>query len=141
MAIKSDFFPCPACGQFIGWDATVCRFCTRPVDATAAAASARLQEKINRACNEASHVRNIAGFMWIAFALQFFFALIGQVLFLGLVLLGPILLIKWQINYGSLKTTDLDFDFARRNRNIAFVLLLPTPIALIVTIMAAGIGR
>jgi hypothetical protein len=139
MQVESNFFPCPNCGEIIAWEDLECRHCGCAVDPAAAAASARLQEQINRACDEASNARNFAGFVWIAFAIQFLYAMMGQVLFFGLMIIAPVMLIRWQLNYGSIRTDDPDYQTAKRNRNIAFILLLPLPFAIIVSVKLAKI--
>ncbi|HEX8677917.1 MAG TPA: hypothetical protein VF700_11885 [Segetibacter sp.] len=135
MLSESNFFPCPNCNEIIGSDTSKCKYCNHPVDPVAAEAAIRLQERINQACNDASTMRNLAGFMWIAFAVQFIYALMGRLVFIGLMIAVPVMLINWQLKYGSIKSNDVDFRTAKRNRNISLLLMLPIPIVIVALIM------
>lgn len=134
MLSQEAFFPCPSCGEIIGANATRCRYCSVEIDPQAAQAAAGLQQRVNEACNDASMARNVASVMWVAFAMQFLFAMIGRLAFIGMMLAVPILLIKWQVRFGRLQTNDPDFKAARRNRNIALLLWLPTPFVIIAAV-------
>jgi hypothetical protein len=69
--------------ETIGSDAETCRYCNAAVDRGAATAAIKLQQQINQACNEASVVRNMAGFMWIMIVIQFFYVMMARILFFG----------------------------------------------------------
>ncbi len=60
-------FPCPNCHEFISTSMTTCKYCSVPIDPQAASTAVELQDKVNRACNDASLVRNLAGAMWVFF--------------------------------------------------------------------------
>lgn len=123
LAAKAGIFPCPNCGQMISSDAANCRFCSAAIDSGAAAAGAVLQEKVNTACNQAKLLRNAAGVMWIFF-------LLGLLLPIGLgftilFFVIPVWLIVWQVKFGNLKTADVDYGRAKRDRFIALLIWLP----------------
>ena len=60
-------FACPNCHEFISTSMTTCKYCSVPIDPQAASTAVELQDKVNRACNDASLVRNLAGAMWVFF--------------------------------------------------------------------------
>jgi hypothetical protein len=133
-----SFFPCPNCAETIGSDARECKYCHAQIDPAAAAAALQLQRQINEACNDASTLRNLAGFMWVTVVIQFIYATIGQVLFFGSMIAVPLIIIRWQTRYGRLVTDDVDFKAARQKRNIALALWLPTPLVLIAILVVMG---
>lgn len=141
MLSQTYFFPCPNCSEIISSDADKCKYCNHPVDPVAAQDAIKLQEQINQACNDASTLRNLAGFMWVAFAIQFIYALMGRLFFFGLMIAVPAMLINWQLKFGRIRTNDVDFKSAKRNRNIALGLWMPIPILLIVLIVILAAGR
>jgi hypothetical protein len=105
-------------------DVKQCRFCSAAVDSEAAETGANVQEKVNSAVNQAKWIRNMAGAMWVFLAVSFVWTggTMGVFAFFFLI---PTLLILWQIRYGRLKTADLDYKKAKRDRLIALVLWLP----------------
>lgn len=112
---------CPNCNEYISSDSAECRFCSHPIDAAAAQRASDEQEKINRACNDANNVRNLAGAMWVMIALRFVpfigcFTGIGSI-FMFFATLA--LLIRWEVKYAAVRTSDPDFAVAKRNRLIA----------------------
>lgn len=136
-------FPCPNCREFINESMKQCPFCAAPVDPGAAQAAAEAQERVNRACNDASMIRNLAGVMWVCFFVRFV-PLLGCVGGVGLVLLFfivPVRLVMWQARYGGLKTDDVDYRQARRNALTAlalWVLMIVVPFVMI--FFLAGLG-
>lgn len=139
---QAQSFPCPNCKEFINSDATVCRFCSQPVDPAVAAQAAADQEKINQACNDASMLRNSAAGMWLAIGLSFipFLPVVGWAswfLFIGVFGLS----VRWQFKYGGIRTQDPDFAVAKRNRLIAFVLWLAALVLFVVLIAIVVIVR
>lgn len=135
MSGYTQSFRCPNCNEYINTDATECRFCGHPVDAQAALRSADEQEKINKACNDALNVRNLAGALWLMIGLRwglaFLSVLIGWaalfscaaqvaslIMFFGILAM----LARWEIKYAGVRTLDPDFAVARRNWIIALAL-------------------
>lgn len=132
-------FPCPACHEFINESMRTCRFCSAPVDASLAAAAVEHQERINKACNSASIVRNLAGVMWLLFFVRLLpfvgiFALIGMVILFFVV---PVRLIIWMLKYGGIRTEDVDYKRAKRNVLVSFllwVLMIVVPVVLVLLV-------
>jgi hypothetical protein len=115
----------------------VCRYCSTPVDPAIAQHAAEVQERINRACNSASSIRNAAGAMWIFFLVRFLpcLGLAGVIGFLFAFFFVPVSIIFWQTRYGGIQTEDVDFKRAKLNKNIA--LLIWAPAAVLMAIWVA----
>jgi len=94
-----------------------CKYCSIPIDPGVVSAAVQLQEKINSACNDASLIRNFAGATWAGFFLRFipFIGLVGWIIMILGFIVVPIRLILWQIKYGRLQTSDVDYKRAKRN--------------------------
>jgi len=105
-------------------DATKCRFCSAEIDPQAAAAGAHLQAEVNNACNHAKMIRHMATAMWVLFVVGLIFSA-GTIGVLAFFFIVPVSLILWQVKYGRLKTSDPDFQKAKRDRLIAIALWLP----------------
>lgn len=141
-------FPCLSCREFINESMRQCRFCGAPVDPAAAHAAVEMQERINRACNDASMIRNLAGAMWLCFLLRFVpvMGCFAGVALLGLFFFVPIRLLIWQSSYGGLNTADVDYQRAKRNALTAlglWGLMLAVPFVLIFFVvgLTALVGR
>lgn len=52
-------FQCPACHEFIATDATSCRFCHVPIDATSAQAAADAQAQENKRYRRSRYARHM----------------------------------------------------------------------------------
>jgi len=131
---QPDILACPGCGQMIYSDSTKCRFCSAPIDPVTAAAGAELQKKVNDACNLAKVSRHMAAAMWGLFLVGFIFG-VARLAVLCLIFAVPISVLVWQIKYGSLQTTDPDYNKARRDRWIALALWLPAAILQLIVIV------
>ncbi len=123
-ADKPRILPCPRCGEMIYNNTTQCRFCAAPLDSAAAEGAADVQEKVNNAVNLAKWIRNMAGAMWVMFLLGLVWTG-GTIGVLAFFVIIPVLLVVWQIKFGSLKTADPDYKKAKRERLIALGLWLP----------------
>jgi len=115
-----------------------CRFCGTAIDPQAVAAFAQIQERVNWACNDAKFIRNTAVAMWIFFVLHYvpfigIFALLANIFTMFFV---PIKIVSWHLRFGKIKTTDTDYQRARRDKNIALLIWLPLP-ALVVFLFGA----
>jgi hypothetical protein len=117
-------FQCHSCREFINTGMEKCRYCGVTIDPSIATAAVKTQEKVNRACNDASLIRNFAGVMWVGFFLRFipFIGIGGLALMLMGLFLVPIRLIYWQARYGGIITADVDYKRAKRNWIMALVL-------------------
>jgi uncharacterized membrane protein len=106
-------------------DANKCRFCSTAVDRQVATLGAEIQSRVNTACNQAKMLRNSASTMWGLFLLSLFsFGLFGWG-FTGLFYAIPVWLIYWQVRFGRLQTSDVDYKRAKRDRLIALIIWLP----------------
>jgi len=118
-------FRCPNCNEMINDSMTQCRYCSTPVDPAVGAMIADRQEKTNQACSDASYLRTAAVAMFVFLGLS-------MVPFLPVVYWGflitffvvVVLLIRWQVKFGSLITNDADYQRARRSKNVALLLLI-----------------
>ena len=120
-----------------------CRFCSAPVDPQAAFAAAETQSRVNLACSDASFLRTAAAAMFTLLALSLmpfisFWMYLGFVIIFFVVL---ILIIRWQIKFGRLETGDVDYQRARRLRNVAILLwLLAIPLLVVRDVLVAIIA-
>ncbi len=125
MFAQPSTFRCPNCNEMINDSMKQCPFCSVQVDPALVALMAERQEKANHAYNDAS-------FLKIAAIAMFVFLGISLIPFLGLVYYGFLitfivvlfLLIRWQLRYGSLLTSDKDYQTAKKSRTIALILWL-----------------
>ena len=138
-AAQPRILPCPSCGEMIYSDTTKCRFCSAPVDSSAAAVAADNQAKVNNACNQAKWIRNMAGAMWALMGVSLIFTA-GTIGVFAFFFLIPLLLIYWQISYGRLTTADPDYNRAKRDRLIALGLWVPAALieVLVITVRVLG---
>jgi hypothetical protein len=103
----------------------VCPFCRGIIDREAASAAAELQDKANRAFSDASYMRTAAIAMFVFVGLSFV-PLIPVVYwgFLATFVAVIVMVIRWQIRFGKLQTSDPDYRQARYRKNLALVLWL-----------------
>ena len=125
MFAQPQTYPCPSCNEIINETVEKCPYCATPVDRQAATAAAETQSKVNQACSDASYLRIAAFVMWVFLGLSFI-PIIPAVgwgfLFTFVTVL--VMIIRWQGKFGGLKTNDPDYSRAKRNRNVAVILLL-----------------
>jgi hypothetical protein len=117
-------FECPNCRQTINTSLTQCPYCSAPVDAQAAEAAAEVTSKVSQACSDASYVRILAGSLIGFWLLAFvpFMGLVGLVGYYVLLVLVPVLAIRWWVRFSSLRSEDPDYRRAKRNVGIALVI-------------------
>jgi Ca2+/Na+ antiporter len=110
-----------------------CPYCSTPVDRQAATAAAESQGRANQAYSDASYLRTAAFVLWVFLGLSFipFIPLVGWA-FLFTFVVVLVLLIRWQVKFGSLKTNDPDYPRAKRNRTLALILWLAAFVGFIV---------
>lgn len=133
MLTQPRTFRCPNCNEMINEVMKECRYCAVPVDVGIASLLAERQENTNQACSDASYLRNaaVAMYVFLGVGLLFTFAYFG---FLGAFSVVALLLIRWQLRFGNLLTTDPDYERARRSRNIALLLLIiASPLGLLLS--------
>jgi hypothetical protein len=119
-------FRCPNCKEMINDSMKQCPFCSVPVDPAVAQMIADNQERANQACNDASYLRTVAAAMYVFLGLSFvpFVAGFSLVAFVLLFFVVIVLLIRWQVKFGSLRTDDADYRKARRSWGISLALFL-----------------
>lgn len=127
-------FPCPSCKEIINDSMTQCRFCSAPVDPGVAQLIAERQQKANQAYSDASFLRTAAIAMYVFLGLSFVpFLPVVSLAFYIIFIVAIVLLIRWQIRYGSLQTDDADYKSTRRSWTISLFLTLgAAPIAFII---------
>src|SRR5438270_3859869 len=118
-------FPCPSCKEIINDRMEQCRFCGAPVDKGVAQLLAERQSKVNQAYSDASYLKTAAFVMWgfLAVSLIPFVPLVyyGFVVTFVVVI---VLIIRWQLRFSNINTSDPDYGKARRSKNLALILWL-----------------
>lgn len=125
MLAQPQTFPCLECKEIINDSMSRCRYCNAPVDPQAAAEAASLQSRVNQACSDASYLKTAALVMWAFFGLSFipFMPLVSWA-FLFTFVAVLVMIIRWQLKFGRIKTDDADYPRARRSKNLALLLWL-----------------
>ncbi len=144
MLTQPQTFPCPNCNEIINDTMQTCRFCSAPVDPQAAASAAENQSRVNRACSDASFLRTAAAAMFVLLSLSVvpFISLITYLGFIVTFFVVLVLIIRWQINFGRLQTSDPDYRRAKRLRTVALILwLVAIPLFVIRDILVVIIAR
>ena len=134
MLAQPQTFPCPNCNEMINDSVQICRHCSTPVDFEAAKIAAELQSKVNQACNDASYLRTAAVtiFVLLGVSLVPFIAFVGYLGSLFTFFIVVVLFIRWQVKFGKLQTSDVDYARAKRQKNIALILwIIAIPIFLV----------
>jgi hypothetical protein len=118
-------FRCPNCNEMINDTMTQCRYCSVPVDPAVAQLIAERQEKANQAYSDASFLRTaaVAMYVFIGFSYIPFIGVLGWG-FLITFIVVLVLLIRWQVKFGTLVTNDADYLKARRSWRLSLVLWL-----------------
>lgn len=110
-----------------------CPFCSNTIDQQAAAAAAEVQDKVNQSYSDASYTRTAAVAMFVFLGLSFV-PLIPVVYwgFLATFVVVIVMVIRWQVRFGRLKTEDPDYRQAVYRNNLALVLwLLAIPLGFV----------
>ena len=125
MFAQPKTFRCMNCNEMVNESMQQCPFCKVTIDQQTAIAAAEVQDKANQAYSDASYVRTAAIAMWVFLGLSFipFIPLVAWA-FVVTFLVVMVMLIRWQVRFGGLKTADPDYIKAKRSRNIALVLWL-----------------
>lgn len=118
-------FRCLNCNEMINDSMTQCRYCNVPVDPGVAQLIAERQEKANQSYSDASFLRTavVAMFMFMGLSYVPYVPLVGWG-FLVTFVVVLVLLIRWQMKFGSLVTNDADYLKARRSWRLSLVLWL-----------------
>ena len=118
-------FRCPNCNEMINDRMQQCSFCAVPLDPGVVELVAERQEKANQAYSDASYLKTTAIAMFVFLGLSLIpiipFVYYGFVVTFVVVL---VMLIRGQLKFGSLLTSDPDYKLARRARNFTLILWL-----------------
>ena len=116
LSSRVEVFPCPNCRETINTSVKECPFCSTPIDHAAAEASAAATSRISQACSDASYLKVMAWALLTFFLLAFvpFLGLAGAVGLWFLRVAIPVMVIRWWIKFGGIKTADPDFARAKR---------------------------
>ncbi len=126
-------FQCPQCREVVNESMERCPFCSNTIDHQAAVAAAEVQERVNRSYSDASYSRSAAVAMLVFLGLSFV-PLIPVVYwgFLATFVVVIVMVIRWQVRFGRLRTEDPDYRQAVYRKNLALVLwLLAIPLGFI----------
>ena len=124
-------FLCPNCNEMINDQMTTCRFCEVAIDPGIAALIAERQEKANQAYSDASYLRAATAAMFVSLSVGLVLTL-AYFGFLATCIISVVLLVRWQVEFGSVLTNDPDYSKAKRPRNIsALLLVVATPLGII----------
>ena len=133
-------FRCTSCNEMVNESMQHCPFCKVAIDPQTAIAAAELQDKANQSYSDANYARTAAIAMWVFLGLSFipFLPLVGWG-FVATFIVVMVMLIRWQVKFGGLKTADPDYIKAKRSRNIALILWLVAIPGFIVSLMFEAI--
>jgi hypothetical protein len=109
-------FPCPKCREIIDTTMQTCKFCGAAIDPATAAEAATRQERVQKACGEASSARITAFAMPVLFLLSFvpMIGIVGLAGNAATLVIVPLSVIRWRIRFGKLESPDPDLARARR---------------------------
>ena len=125
MSFGPRTFRCPNCNEMINDSMKECRYCSWAVDPGVAEVIAGKQEKANQAVSDASYLRTAAIAMYVFLALSVIpFLPVVSTAFLIVFVVVVVLLIRWQVRFGSLNSTDQDFQAARRSWMVSLVMMI-----------------
>ena len=116
LSSRVEVLPCPSCKQTINTSMKACPFCSAPIDHAAATASAEEFAKVNQACSDASYLKIMAWSLLSAFLIMFL-PIVGLAGLVGLWFLRfaiPVMLVRWWIKFGKIKSDDAEFVRAKR---------------------------
>jgi hypothetical protein len=119
-------FPCPNCAEIINTSMQQCPFCSTIIDSATAEISAAATTKISQACSDASYLRVMA-WAYVTFFLVLFIPFLGLAGIVGLWFLAiaiPVMVIRWWIKFGAIKTNDPDFPRAKRSTIIVSIVAI-----------------
>src|SRR5438552_6706546 len=98
-------FRCQTCNEMVNESMQKCPFCNSPIDQQAAIAAAEIQDKANQSYSDASYAKTAAAAMWVFLGISFIpFIPLVEWAFLATFIVVLIMLIRWQIKFGGVKT-------------------------------------
>lgn len=125
MSFSPRTFRCPNCNEMINDNMTECRYCSVPIDPAVAQLTADRQQKANQSVSDASYLRTATIAMYVFLGLSFvpFIPVVGLA-FALVFFVVVFLVIRWQVKFGSLQTSDSDYVGARKSWRISLILLI-----------------
>lgn len=125
MSSSPRTFRCPNCNEMINDSMKQCRYCSVPVDPGVAQLIAGRQEKANQACSDASYLRTaaIAMYVFLVLSLIPYIPLVSPAFMIVFVVV-VVLLIRWQVKFGSLNISDPDYQAARRSWRVSLIMMI-----------------
>lgn len=111
-------FRCPNCNEFINTALKHCRFCGWPVDPTVAEAAVKIQQRVNKVCNDASYAKILAEAMPIVYALAWI-NIVGRWAYAALFVVVPFLAVRSWWTIKSVGKSDRDLQRAKRSLRVA----------------------
>ena len=120
---QPQVFQCQNCREFINTGLTNCPYCGVMINLEAATAAADVQANVAKACSDANFLKIAARALAVFFGLSFvpFLPMVGLASLIMLIVV-PILLVRWWVKYRNLQTADQDYEKARRETIIAAVI-------------------
>lgn len=116
LSSRVEVFPCPNCRETINTSLSQCTFCGVAVDHAAAVASAAETSTVSQACSDASYLKIMAWAFLACFGLLFI-PFIGLAAAVGLWFLRialPVMVVRWWIKFGKIKTNEIDYFRAKQ---------------------------
>jgi hypothetical protein len=136
-------FPCPSCKEIINDRAEQCKYCGAPIDKGVAQFAAEVQSKVNQAYSDASYLKTAAFALLTLLAISMlpfvpFVFYAAVFIFFALI----VMIIRWQLKFSNINTSDPDYQKARRNKNIALVLwVVAIPLFVIRDLLFLALGN
>lgn len=120
---QPQVFQCPNCREFINVSMTHCSYCGVAINPEAASAAADIQAKVAQACSDANYLKIMARALAAFYLLNWipFMPLVGWG-FLILLVVVPVMLVRWWVKYRDIQTGDQDYEKAKRDPIIAAVI-------------------
>jgi hypothetical protein len=135
-------FRCVSCGEYINTSMTQCRYCEAPIDPEVARMVSVEQDKVNNACSEASYIKSIAVVLVVACGLSFLpipvVSTVAFLFFCATYLAVPVMVLRWQLKFGQLRSSDPDYAKAKKVKTVALLLWGVSSIPLILMFLLIG---
>jgi hypothetical protein len=125
MNVSPRTFRCPNCNEMINDGMNQCRYCSVAVDPGIAQLMADRQQQANQACSDASYLRTatIGMYVFLVLSLIPLVPLVSPA-FTILFVVVVVLLIRWQVKFGGLVSSDRDYEAARRSWRTSLIMMI-----------------
>ena len=123
LAVQPRTFRCPNCKEMVNDTMQQCSFCSVLLDPGVATLLAEREERMTRACSDASYLKTaaIAMFVFLGVSLIPFVPLVYYGFVITFVVVA-VLLIRWQLKFSNVLSSDADYERAKRSKNLALIL-------------------